>query len=148
MVYLPIIPKILAADKILRRRCQSSRGMVASVCCCNYKFPFSGSRRTLPHRIFASTQFDSSFFRIFEAVIEQYNQFRFKDLGRLCRICSLWGRGTRAISLLETGAMSEMVGWDRGADGASNDADVSSILPGRPPLARQRGRLDRAAGWP
>ena len=25
--------------------------------------------------------------------------------------------------------MSEMVGWDRGADRASNDADVSSILP-------------------
>src|ERR1700722_12794037 len=25
--------------------------------------------------------------------------------------------------------MSELVGWDRGADRASNDADVSSILP-------------------
>ena len=40
--------------------------------------------------------------------------------------------------------MSLMVGWDRGADRASNDADVSSILPIIPYGGLSQVRLD---GW-
>ncbi len=70
------------------------------------------------------------------------------DIGKNSfHIVRLDQRGTIVLRRIEISQQIDvMVGWDRGADRTSNDADVSSILPVIPQLTAWRVRSFRRAG--